>query len=71
MSNKDIMAPMVSQIRIQKWGILHSNQRGIKSEISKRAIVALEYRVDLSRLDVIELDKSNNFNVFEFKFSIS
>lgn len=64
MSNKDIMAPMVSKIRIQKWGILHSNQRGIKSEISKRAIVALEYRIDLSRLDVVALDKSTNSNEF-------
>lgn len=27
-------------------------------------MVALEYRIDLSRLDVIELDNSNNINEF-------
>ena len=35
----------------------------IKAEISKIAIVALEYKTDLSRLSVMELDKSKKINV--------
>jgi hypothetical protein len=34
----------------------------IKAEISKIVIVALEYKIDLSRLSVIEFDKSKNIN---------
>ena len=34
----------------------------IKAEISKIAIVALEYKTDLSRLSVMELDKSKKIN---------
>ena len=34
----------------------------IKAEISKIVIVALEYKIDLSRLNVIELDKSKKIN---------
>ena len=34
----------------------------IKAEISKIVIVALEYKIDLSRLSVIELDKSKKIN---------
>jgi hypothetical protein len=34
----------------------------IKAEISKIVIVALEYKIDLSRLNVIELDKIKNIN---------
>ena len=34
----------------------------IKAEISKIVIVALEYKIDLSRLSVIELDKSKMIN---------
>jgi hypothetical protein len=34
----------------------------IKQEISKIVIVALEYKIDLSRLNVMELDKSKNIN---------
>ena len=34
----------------------------IKAEISKIVIVALEYNIDLSRLNVIELDKSKKIN---------
>ena len=38
--------------------------QAIKAEISKIVIVALEYKIDLSRLDVIELDNNNNINEF-------
>jgi len=31
-------------------------------DISRIVIAILEYRIDLSRLDVIELDKSNNIS---------
>ena len=34
----------------------------IKAEISKIVIVALEYKIDLSRLSVMELDKSKKIN---------
>lgn len=34
----------------------------IKAEISKIVMDALEYKIDLSRLNVIELDKSKNIN---------
>lgn len=34
----------------------------IKAEISKIVIDALEYKIDLSRLNVIELDKSKKIN---------
>ena len=34
----------------------------IKAEISKIVIVALEYKIDSSRLSVIELDKSKKIN---------
>ena len=34
----------------------------IKAEISKIVIVALEYKIDLSRLSVMALNKSNNIN---------
>jgi len=34
----------------------------IKAEISKIVIVALEHNIDLSRLSVIELDKSKMIN---------
>jgi len=34
----------------------------IKQEISKIVIVTLEYKIDLSRLNVIELDKSKKIN---------
>ena len=34
----------------------------IKAEISKIVIDALEYKIDLSRLNVIELDKIKNIN---------
>jgi hypothetical protein len=34
----------------------------IKQEISKIVIVALEYKIDLSRLNVIELDNSKKIN---------
>ncbi len=34
----------------------------INDEISKIVIVALEYKIDLSRLSVIELDKSKKIN---------
>ena len=34
----------------------------IKAEISKIAIVALEYKTDLSRLSVMELDKSKKIS---------
>ena len=34
----------------------------IKLEISKIVIVALEYKMDLSDLKVIELDNNNNIN---------
>ena len=34
----------------------------IKAEISKIAIVALEYKIDLSRLNVTELDNSKKIN---------
>ncbi len=34
----------------------------IKEEISKIVIVALEYKIDLSRLKVIALDKSKKIN---------
>ena len=36
--------------------------QAIKEEISKIVIVALEYKIDLSRLNVIELDKSKKIN---------
>ena len=34
----------------------------INAEISKIVIVALEYKIDLSRLKVIELDNNNKIN---------
>ena len=34
----------------------------IKQEISKIVISTLEYKIDLSRLNVIELDKSKKIN---------
>ena len=34
----------------------------IKAEITSIVIVALEYKIDLSRLNVIELDKSKKIN---------
>ena len=34
----------------------------MKAAISKIVIVALEYNIDLSRLEVVALDKSNKIN---------
>ena len=36
--------------------------QAINAKIRKIVIVALEYKIDLSRLNVIELDKSKNIN---------
>ena len=36
----------------------------IKAEISKISIVDLEYKIDLSRLDVIALDNNNKIKEF-------
>lgn len=44
--------------RNEKYKLLYV----IKPEITKIIILALEYKIDLSRLKVIELDNNNNIN---------
>lgn len=64
-NNKDIMAPRVSNISIQKWAILHSNDRGIKA---KENIIILNFIVFnlllIIVVKIVEID--TNFCVFVF-----